>query len=50
MKNFDKLRTGRVSCINFACGLDLCGFQLTPDEVNELQNRYGDIKHWLTQE
>ena len=45
MKDFDKLHTGRVSCINFARGLDLCGFQLTPDEVNELQNRYNFVIH-----
>ena len=40
MKDYDKLKSGRVSCINFAHGLDLCGFGLTPDEVMVLENRY----------
>jgi hypothetical protein len=39
MKDYDKLRSGRVSCINFARALDLCGFGLTPDEVMSLENR-----------
>ena len=43
MKDYDKLKSGRVSCINFARGLDLCGFGLTPDEVMVLENRYGCV-------
>ena len=39
MKDFDKLKSGRVSCINFARALDLCGFELAPDEVMVLENR-----------
>ena len=38
MKDYDKLRTGRVSKVNFARGLDLCGFELDPQEVGLLQN------------
>ena len=39
MKDYDKLRCGRVHVTAFSRALDLCGFELSPEEVYVLKNR-----------
>ena len=39
MRDYDKLRSGRISLTSFRRALDLCGFELSPPEVVALENR-----------
>lgn len=40
MKDYDKLRTGRMKKLSFRRALDLCGFELKESEVCILEDRY----------
>ena len=40
MRDYDKLRSGRIPVTTFRRALDLCGFELTPVEVIALEKRY----------
>ena len=40
MKDYDKLRSGRIPVTSFNRALDLCGFGLSQAEVSALEKRY----------
>lgn len=40
MKDYDKLRSGRIPATSFRRALDLCGFCLGQDEVTALEREY----------
>jgi Ca2+-binding EF-hand superfamily protein len=44
MKDYDKLRSGRISSILFHRALDMCGFGLNTSEVKALASRYASSK------
>lgn len=44
LRDYDKLKSGRILTTLFYRALDLCGFQLTPSEVNVLVNEYRSVK------
>ena len=39
MRDYDKLRSGRIPMTSFRRALDLCGFELTQAEVGALEKR-----------
>ena len=39
MRDYDKLRSGRIPLTSFRRALDLCGFDLSPPEVTALEHR-----------
>ena len=39
MRDYDKLRSGRISVTSFRRALDLCGFGLSQEEVAALEER-----------
>ena len=39
MRDYDKLRSGRISLTSFRRALDLCGFELSQPEVAALEKR-----------
>ncbi len=39
MADYDKLRCGRIPVPSFIRALDLCGFKLTPNEMNALAEK-----------
>ena len=39
MRDYDKLRSGRISVTSFRRALDLCGFGLSQEEVATLEER-----------
>ncbi len=40
MKDYDKLRSGRILKTSFRRALDLCGFELTESQTTALEQRY----------
>ncbi len=40
MRDYDKLRSGRMPLTSFRRALDLCGFGLSQNEVSALEQRY----------
>ena len=40
MRDYDKLRSGRIPCTSFRRALDLCGFGLSQMEVAALEERW----------
>ena len=45
MRDYDKLRSGRIPCTSFRRALDLCGFGLSQAEVAALEGRW--VGPWL---
>ena len=40
MRDYDKLRSGRIPATSFRRALDLCGFGLAPEEVAALEKLF----------
>ena len=47
MKDYDKLRSGRIPVTSFHRALDLCGFGLSQAEVSALEKRYVQYMMYL---
>ena len=42
MKDYDKLNSGTVNLNVFSRAMDVCGFELTTEDLLVIQHRYGN--------